>query len=81
MYFGKPVLLSRATSLPEIGGEEAYYFNSFNPEHMQLVLEESLHHFNAEKSCLVKERARSFSWQKSAQQYHRVYNSLLQNTL
>ena len=30
MYFGKPVILSTHTSLPEIGGTAAYYFKNFD---------------------------------------------------
>ena len=30
MLFGKPVFLSSLTSLPEIGGKVAYYFNNFS---------------------------------------------------
>ncbi|RYD85381.1 MAG: glycosyltransferase family 1 protein, partial [Sphingobacteriales bacterium] len=30
MHFGKPVFLSTHTSLPEVGGNAAYYFNSFD---------------------------------------------------
>ncbi|WP_331970752.1 glycosyltransferase family 1 protein, partial [Ohtaekwangia sp.] len=31
MYYGKPVFLSKLTSLPEVGGEHAYYFDNFSP--------------------------------------------------
>lgn len=34
MAFGKPVFLSNKTSLPEIGGEQAFYFDDFNPKRM-----------------------------------------------
>jgi len=34
MRFGKPVFLSNLTSLPEIGGKEAYYWENFEPEYM-----------------------------------------------
>jgi len=36
MYFGKPVFLSREGSLPEIGGNAAYYFHSFDPGQMAI---------------------------------------------
>jgi glycosyltransferase involved in cell wall biosynthesis len=78
MYFGRPVFLSTYTSLPEIGGGAAYYFQDFNPEHMSRVLLEGLEdHQKNHRSEMVKQRAASFSWIKSAEQYHQVYNSLL----
>jgi len=42
MRLGKPVFLSTLTSLPEIGGEAAYYFRNFEDEHMRRVLQEGL---------------------------------------
>ena len=77
MYFGKPVFLSNLTSLPEIGGDAAYYFKNFDPDSMQKVLIEGLKDF--EKNNLsekVMQRAQQFSWRNSALKYHEVYNSL-----
>lgn len=78
MYFGKPVFLSTHTSLPEIGGQQAYYFNSFEPDHLQQVLEEGLHHFaksSPEES--VRAHALSFSWLSAAKKYLDVYRSVV----
>jgi hypothetical protein len=33
MHFGKPVFLSNKTSLPEVGGKHAYYWDNFDPEY------------------------------------------------
>ena len=38
MQIGKPVFLSRLTSLPEVGGAAAYYFDDFTPATMQQTL-------------------------------------------
>lgn len=77
MYYGKPVILSSCTSLPEIGGDSAYYFESFDPESMQNTLESSLKHYKETKPFhKIRERALSFSWQKSAKQYLEIYRNL-----
>jgi glycosyltransferase involved in cell wall biosynthesis len=77
MAFGKPVLLSTLTSLPEIGGHVAYYFDSFEPTAMQQKLIESLDHYKKyEPNELIKQRALSFNWDAAAQQYLQVYRSL-----
>lgn len=77
MYFGKPVILSTCTSLPEIGGDSAYYFESFDPESMQNVLKSSLIHFEKMKPFQkIRERALSFSWKKAAKQYLEIYRDL-----
>ena len=79
MYFGKPVLLSKHTSLPEIGDNVAYYFENFNESEMQKTLLDSLHDFEKnERSNAVKERALFFNWHKTAEQYHAIYKSLLE---
>lgn len=77
MYFGKPVILSTHTALPEIGGAQAYYFNSFDPSSMQEVLQKSLQHY-AEKDNHddIVARANQFSWKNAALQYLDVYRAL-----
>jgi glycosyltransferase involved in cell wall biosynthesis len=80
MHFGKPVILSDSTSLPEIGGNEAYYFNSFEPSDMQNTLTKSLENYHSDKmqkESSIIERSKMFNWLDSAKQYHAVYNSLL----
>jgi glycosyltransferase involved in cell wall biosynthesis len=78
MYFGKPVLLSTSSSLPEIGGDNAYYFKDFDPESMSLILKESLSHYeHHHPEELIKQRALSFNWKHTARQYINIYQSLL----
>jgi glycosyltransferase involved in cell wall biosynthesis len=77
MYFGKPVLLSTSSSLPEIGGDNAYYFKDFDPERMRLTLKESLSHYELNHPQeKIKERALMFDWHNTAQQYMNIYQSL-----
>jgi hypothetical protein len=47
---GKPTFLSNLTSLPEVGGTVAYYFENFEPNHMQNVLENGLKDFHDNNS-------------------------------
>ena len=78
MYFGKPVFLSRFTSLPEIGGEVAYYFDGFDGQHMREVFEKGMKDYcNHSPQQLIMERAKSFSWEKSAYEYLNVYRKFL----
>lgn len=80
MSFGKPVFISNLTSLPEIGGQEAYYWNDFNPKKMKHVFHQGLEDFGlggAEKIKRVKNWAHSFSWEKAAEQYKKIYLNLL----
>jgi glycosyltransferase involved in cell wall biosynthesis len=80
MHFGKPVFLSRYTSLPEIGGEAAYYFDSFDPMHMQQVFNNGLVDFsNKDRSNEMVEQANKFSWNKAAQEYLKLYKECIQD--
>jgi glycosyltransferase involved in cell wall biosynthesis len=79
MHFGKPVFLSRLTSLPEIGGEAACYFDSFDGQAMRAVVERGL----AEAASpsvrkRIVEQARQFDWQHCASRYVELYRRLLQ---
>jgi glycosyltransferase involved in cell wall biosynthesis len=76
MYFGRPVILSTHTSLPEIGGDAAYYFPDFNPARMRKILQESLDHYDLNQPAeKIKERALSFNWDKAASEYLEIYRS------
>lgn len=78
MLFGKPLFLSNLTSLPEIGGDAAFYFSSFDGEHMQEVFAEGMQRYQAlDMSAVVIKRAAQFDWEKNAAQYIQVYQSLL----
>ena len=78
MHFGKPVLLSRLTSLPEIGGKEAYYFDSFDPKRMAEQTMEALHHYStAGRMESIITWSRKFNWQQTADKYLSEYANLL----
>ena len=78
MSFGKPLFLSHLTSLPEIGGDVAFYFKSFDSDHMSEVLYDGLQYFQKNGlSQKIKERSTHFNWKEKAKQYRDVYHSLL----
>ncbi len=77
MHFGKPVFLSDKTSLPEIGGDKAYYFHDFDPAYMQSVLQDGLQHFHQlQRAAVVREHAAQFNWNDAAQAYLQLYREL-----
>lgn len=80
MYFGKPVFLSKFTSLPEIGGDLAFYFEDFSAENMNEVYLNGISAFNKDKETFqakLKERALEFSYLKMAESYENIYKELL----
>jgi glycosyltransferase involved in cell wall biosynthesis len=77
MYYGKPVFLSTNTSLPEVGGPHAYYFESFDPEAMCKTLAKGLQHSSASNQAgAIRDWALQFSWEKAASEYWQIYHSL-----
>ena len=80
MTFGRPVFISNLTSLPEVGGKEAYYFDDFEPESMAKVLHDGLHDFgqNSLRQERMRKRAAAFSWPDVAEQYWKLYRALVE---
>ncbi len=78
MVLGKPVFLSKHTSLPEIGDKHAYYFNSFDKKDMQKVFTEGMRDFveNNREAETIK-WGKKFNWDKASRQYLEVYKQTL----
>ncbi len=79
MHFGKPVFLSRLTSLPEVGGEVADYFDSFEPAAMRTVVERGLarHAVDPWSAQAVRAHATQFDWDRAGDAYAALYLRLL----
>jgi glycosyltransferase involved in cell wall biosynthesis len=78
MACGTPVLCSNATSLPEVVGDAAFMFDPYDVE----AIEDALRHMLAGKlprnkmRSLGLERARTFSWDRSARQIADILESV-----
>ncbi len=78
MHFGKPVFLARRTSLPEVGGAVAQYFDSFDPVAMRQVVEQGLARASEPgRADQIRQHAALFSWDRAAQAYLSLYARLL----
>ncbi|UOE38494.1 glycosyltransferase family 4 protein [Chryseobacterium oryzae] len=79
MYFGKPVFLSRLTSLPEIGGNLAFYFDDFDAEKMNEIYLNGINQYNsdAEMPEMLHKRALGFGYKKMAEAYEKLYAKML----
>jgi glycosyltransferase involved in cell wall biosynthesis len=77
-YFNKPLLCSNTTSLPEIAGDAAVYFDPANPADMAAAIMR----FYADPligARLIekgKERLQLFSWKKMAEETLQLYQKL-----
>jgi glycosyltransferase involved in cell wall biosynthesis len=80
MRLGKPVFLSQETSLPEVGGEEAYFWENFEPKHMGRLVSEGLEEVKQQgeaKAQRLKAWSNRFTWETSAEAYMRLYERVL----
>lgn len=78
MQFGKPVFTSEETSLKEIGGEFAYFWNNFNPIEMKHLIEDNLDKFYQNNTLIEKEKeyAQMFSYEQHFNEYDKLYRAV-----
>ena len=83
MASGAPTILANSTSLPEVGGDGAVYFEVGDPldlsEKLRLVLTDSA--LRSEVVARGIARARKFTWLRSAQETAHVYRAELGATI
>ena len=73
---GTPVFCSRYGSLPEIGGELAYYWDNFDPQQMAAQVKKRLDGASVDEEKR-KNYARQFTWSSAAKTYSGIYSDLL----
>ena len=82
MASGLPVAVSRAASLPEVVGEAGYYFDPYSEDSLAeaLTTMESEERLRKELAQRGRERAREFSWAKTAEETIQVYREVLEGS-
>ena len=78
MLCGKPVFMSRRTSLPEIAGNQGYFLDAYDGDSMAAAFWSGMgrHHSNPDAAASARDHARAFSWQRMARGYADVYATL-----
>ena len=76
---GCPLLCSDVSSLPEVAGEAACYFDPYSEESIRDAVLRVLDDTNLRKDLIAKgqERLKQFSWQQTAEQTKKIYESVL----
>jgi glycosyltransferase involved in cell wall biosynthesis len=79
MSLGCPVLVHRTSSLPEVCGDAAFYFDSADAEELSRALVSTLHDAPgiAMKRRLGKQQVRLYDWTLSAKNTLAVYRAVL----
>ena len=82
MRFGKPVFISNKASLPEIGGDLAFYWNNFNPDYMADIFKSKIKEYEENEDDMknnIIEYSKKYDWKKSIKQYYDLYLEVLNN--
>jgi glycosyltransferase involved in cell wall biosynthesis len=81
MSVGKPAFLSRLTSLPEIGGNAAHYFDSFEPQAMAAAVKRGLADFDGhpQRPDELRAYASRYSWTRAATEYWTLYDEVFRS--
>lgn len=74
----KPVFCSDRTSLKEIGSNHVFFWHSFEPDYMHEVFKMGMNLFDENRSEAAWQYAQQFTWQKNAEEYHKLYQELLE---
>jgi glycosyltransferase involved in cell wall biosynthesis len=80
MRFGKPVFISQHASLPEIGGQLAYYWDSFSPDDMVSLFRSKISRYESEQDTLsgkIIAYSNQFNWESSIEKYYNLYVSTI----
>ena len=76
---GCPAILSNASSLPEVGGDAAVYFDPYSLDDISHKIEQVIASPSLQKLMVKKgkEQLKQFSWRKCAEETIEVYKNLL----
>lgn len=77
LYFGKPVLLSDRTCLPEVGGSAARYWHDFDPVGMRRATEAAIGSFGPQEAAQARAWAARYNWADATEAYIATYLQLL----
>lgn len=74
-----PVIAANSGPSPEVGGDAAEYFEPKDLESMKSTIEKVIYNDQLRKTMISKglERAKQFSWEKTAQQTQSLYESIV----
>jgi glycosyltransferase involved in cell wall biosynthesis len=82
MKVGTPVITSKLTAMPEVAGDAAILIDPYDTEDIVSAMSELLedNELRKELSHRGVERASSYSWDRTAEQYLRLYEETRANT-
>ena len=79
MRFGKPVFASTYSSIPEVSGDKAFYWENFEPEYMAAFFLQKMEIFNNNPNLpeILKQHSMKYTWNENAGALLRLFKSVL----
>jgi glycosyltransferase involved in cell wall biosynthesis len=79
MRFGKPVFASTHSSIPEVSGDKAYYWENFDPEYMAHFFLEHIKDFYSKTDLpdVLRKHSMKYTWDEAARSYIQLFKSIL----
>lgn len=79
MRCGKPVFASTFSSIPEVSGDKAYYWEDFEPAKMAGLFLSKMKEFEADpqRAKVIAQHAMKYSWENCARHYMALYKKML----
>lgn len=76
---GCPVVCSNISSLPEIAGDAAYYFDPYSEESIKHAIMKVMNDTKLRKNLIDRgyNQLKKFSWKQTAEQTKKIYESIL----
>lgn len=73
--------VSNISSIPEVCGNAAFYFNPFNLEEMTVAIESALEDNDdvKEKKTMIESQLDKFSWERNARETLELYNKIMES--
>ena len=79
MACGVPVVTSNVSSMPEVGGDAAVYFDPYNEDDMAEKIESVLNNEMLRKDMIAKglQKVKEYSWEKCAKETLQIYREVI----
>lgn len=80
MVYGCPVIAGNTSSIPEVLGDAALYFEPFDPSSISFALEKVLFDTGTAQELVKKgsKQVKKYSWSRMAEETYRVYKGVIE---
>ncbi len=80
MRFGKPVFASTYSSIPEVSGDKAYYWETFEPDEMSRFFLQKIDEFysDSKRPSILKQHSLKYTWEENVKSYIELFKKIIE---